>query len=94
MFGALADVEVLARLCHFGRVGGLEFQQMRLCFFLAGQRMFCEHVPLRTSDGIEQWRVAVGAKIETHLEEPPLEIGRFDYLFADGRMGDINGYLF
>lgn len=56
--------------------------------------MFGEHVPLRTGDGIEQGRVAAGTEIETHLEQPPLEIGRFDYLFADGRMGVINGYLF
>lgn len=94
MFGTLADLEVLASLRQFWRVGGLELQQMRLCFFLARERMFREHIPLRTSNGIEQWRVAAGAEIETHLEEPPLKIGRFDYLFADGRLGDINGCLF
>ena len=55
--------------------------------------MFGEHVPLGTGDGIEEGRVAAGTEIESHLEEPPLEIGRSDYLFADGRLGDINGCL-
>lgn len=94
MFGTLTDLEVLASLCHFWRVGGLELQQMRLGFFLVRERMFGEHVPLGTSDGIEQRRVAVGAEIEPHLKEPPLEIGRFDYLFADGRLRDIDRCLF
>ena len=93
MLGTLADLEVLARLCHFGRVGWLKLEQIRFSFLLAREGMFGEHVPLGTGDGIEEGRVAAGAEIESHLEEPPLEIGRSDYLFADGRLGDINGCL-
>jgi hypothetical protein len=74
-------------------MGRLELKKMRLLlFFGEGEGVFGEYVALGAGDGIEERRGDVGgAEVESHFEEASLEIGGFDYFFADCRL--INLYL-